>query len=106
MMTSLAVAVSRDQAEVAELLLDRGADIDRPSPAMATALHHGPHNGSLKTVEVLLNRGANVHFENRWGVIPIGALYSFSNMGGVKEKMVALFVAHGASPEDEEKFGP
>ena len=102
-MTPLGVASNRDQVEVAELLLDRGADVNfhAPNLPMATALHEAVNRGSLETLALLLARGADVHLKNEFGHTPAYSFYSFSDYGGNRQRMVDLLVAHGSDPEED-----
>jgi ankyrin repeat protein len=57
--TALHQAVFEDHAEVAELLLDQGIDIDAVDDQGATALMWAANMGSIDSVRLLLGRGAD-----------------------------------------------
>jgi len=58
--------------DIAELLLDHGADVNANEENLWTPLHLASLHGHLETVEVLLNRGADVHARNINGRTPSG----------------------------------
>jgi L-ascorbate metabolism protein UlaG (beta-lactamase superfamily) len=59
--TPLGLAVQNSLAEVAELLLKNGADINRPSgPFGWTVLHYAAVRGDKSMVELLLDKGADL----------------------------------------------
>ena len=70
--TPLDLAIFRDVSDVAELLLNRGANLavewSPHSPFMPkTPLGAAVHLGSVEMVELLLNRGANLEGRDDWG---------------------------------------
>ncbi|NKB72115.1 MAG: hypothetical protein GKR89_33980 [Candidatus Latescibacteria bacterium] len=68
----LYAAARADQVAAVELLLDRGADIDRRVGRGAyTALHIAVERKAVNAIEVLLARGANVHIKTRWKNTPL-----------------------------------
>ncbi|XP_053155528.1 cyclin-dependent kinase 4 inhibitor B-like isoform X3 [Hemicordylus capensis] len=57
---------------VAELLLQRGADPNRPDPATGTLpAHDAAREGFLDTLQVLHEGGARFDLRDRWGWLPI-----------------------------------
>ena len=87
--TPLQMACILAAADMVELLLINGADIDSRNDILQTALHWAVHSGetgydlycdpphnkqgldSIKTVELLLRSGANVELEDLYGRTPI-----------------------------------
>jgi FOG: Ankyrin repeat len=60
--TALMVAAEKGYAQIASLLLDKGADVNyRRKKFGATALMLAAGHGRAEIVEVLLSRGANVN---------------------------------------------
>jgi len=60
--TALHVAVERDSGEMASLLIELGADVDREQiPDGQTALHLASRHGSISMIRVLLAAGADVN---------------------------------------------
>lgn len=69
--TPLLVAIERNDAEALNILLDKGAQVnrtnrDRFSPLMAAAEH-----GQTEVVRKLLSRGAEVNVHDRRGLTPL-----------------------------------
>jgi len=58
-MTPLHQAVLGGQTEVAETLLNRGADISAMDAQARTALHHAANAGDAEAVSLLLARGSD-----------------------------------------------
>ena len=77
-MTPLQVAARCGNKDVAEYLLDAGAEIDYQDDLGYTALHHAASSGSLALAKFLLERGANKDAINRdgWAVIHVAAEYN------------------------------
>uniref|UniRef100_K3WTG7 Uncharacterized protein n=1 Tax=Globisporangium ultimum (strain ATCC 200006 / CBS 805.95 / DAOM BR144) TaxID=431595 RepID=K3WTG7_GLOUD len=57
---SLCIAAKSEDPDVAEVLLNHNADVDHLSLQDATPIYRAVTYGNLKTVELLLKRGANV----------------------------------------------
>jgi ankyrin repeat protein len=60
------VACARGNAQVVEVLLDAGADVNTALPEGETCLMSAANTGSLRTVKALLVRGANVNAAEAW----------------------------------------
>uniref|UniRef100_A0A0G4HF05 Uncharacterized protein n=1 Tax=Chromera velia CCMP2878 TaxID=1169474 RepID=A0A0G4HF05_9ALVE len=56
-----------DRKEMAELLLDHGADVNMADEGGKTILHHAALRGAKGVVEVALSRGADVHLRDAEG---------------------------------------
>jgi ankyrin repeat protein len=56
---------------IAQLLLERGADVNAPDRRQNTALHSASHLGSLEIAQVLLDHGATVIPENDEAQTPL-----------------------------------
>ncbi|NKB67485.1 MAG: hypothetical protein GKR89_10520 [Candidatus Latescibacteria bacterium] len=102
--TPLMVAAGQDRVEVLDLLLDRGASIDRRSPGgshrpdgggLNTALHYAVKAMAMQAIERLLERGADAHVQNWWGGTPLRANYPFNRQ---RLKIRDLLVSFGADP--------
>ena len=60
-----------DVIPVAQLLLERGADVNMPDDIDRTPLHLASDAGEVDMVRVLLNAGANASAMNAWGQTPL-----------------------------------
>lgn len=77
--TLLEHAASRGQPETIKVLLDLGAEVDRPNRRGETALMHAAFKGSLPAVKVLLEAGADPKARNLKRKTALdGALYTKS----------------------------
>ena len=59
---------SKDGIRVAQLLLERGVDVNTPRQDHCTPLHVASHFGKLEIVRLLLDHGAEVNAENSIGM--------------------------------------
>src|SRR5205814_487279 len=89
----LALAATAGRDDMAALLLERGADVNRRSSEGATALHAAAGQGHAATVRLLLNAGAEARAANDRGVTPLHV----AAMRGHREAAAALLEA-GADP--------
>ena len=97
----LVVAAMNNRPEVATLLLDRGAEIDRQVGwYQTTALHHAVNSESTATVRLLLDRGADVTIRSRNHHLPTALVKNWP--ATVSRRQIRdLLVAHGARPEEQ-----
>ena len=92
--TALIAAASKDQIEIAQLLLDRGAKPDLSDPAGWTALIHATYFGARpELLSLLVQKGADVNHQNDRGAT---ALYLAAASG--REDTVRRLLALGANP--------
>ena len=97
----LIVAAMNNRAEVARLLLDRGAGIDRQVGwYQTTALHHAVSSESTETVRLLLERGADVTIRSRDHHLPTALVKNWPPTVSRRE-IRDLLIAHGANPEQQ-----
>ena len=97
----LIVAAMKDRTEVAALLLDRGAGIERKAGwYQNTALHHAVSHESTETVRLLLERGADVNVRSRDHHLPTALVKNWPPTLSRRE-IRDLLIAHGANPEQE-----
>ncbi|MCY3736662.1 MAG: ankyrin repeat domain-containing protein [Gemmatimonadaceae bacterium] len=96
----LIVAAMKDRTEVAALLLDRGAGIDRKVGwYQTTALHHAVDSESTETVRLLLERGADVTIRSRDHHLPTALVKNWPPTVS-RRKISDLLIAHGANPKE------
>lgn len=77
-----------------KFLLDSGAPVDLGDIVGLTALHHAAQNAAGPTVtlaRLLLESGANVNFQNRYGEVPIQSAFQLGDV-----HMVELLMEFGA----------
>ncbi len=97
----LVVAAMKNRTDVARLLLDRGAGIDRQVGwYQTTALHHAVSSESTETVRLLLDRGADVTIRSRNHHLPTALVKNWPPTVSRRE-IRDLLVAHGANPEQQ-----
>ncbi|KAG8215377.1 ankyrin repeat-containing domain protein [Butyriboletus roseoflavus] len=79
--------------DILSYLIDAGAPPDIPDISGHTALHHActPPVGHAETTKLLLEKGANVNAQNRYGEVPI-----FFPFQGGDVTLVDLLMEHGA----------
>ena len=97
---ALHCACDNGHRDIAELLLDHGADIDERSSDNSTPLMVACHHGKSSTVKLLLGRGANVNDVDRTGET---ALHKASKMA--RPECVEDLLSHGADTTITDKRG-
>mgnify|MGYP001551172866 CR=1 FL=1 len=100
LVSPIALAAAMGFTEIAEKLLDAGADINLKITSGYTPLHHAAAFGNVDTVELLIKRGANINMDNDAGDSPI-LLAAKENQMEVME----VLAAYGADLEDRNKDG-
>jgi ankyrin repeat protein len=71
-LSPLHLAVFHRHKEVAEFLLNHGADVNARTKARATALHFAAQTGNQAMVELLLAHKANINAVDSNGLTPLG----------------------------------
>ncbi len=87
-------ACQRGLADIAEGLIQAGADIDRTDAYGNDALWAACYSGDLKTIAVLMDAGANLNRRNSVGATSL--VYAAS---AGKTEVVAFLLEAGADPE-------
>jgi ankyrin repeat protein len=102
--TALHGAAGQDEPELAELLIDRGADVSAKNDMDMTPLHIAQY---ASVVEVLVRRGANVNARAQNGWTPLHVQAQEGEDTGAVEVMEALLQA-GADPNvtDDKGYTP
>ncbi|KAI0289215.1 ankyrin repeat-containing domain protein [Russula brevipes] len=81
-------------AELAQFLLDHGADINAQDANHSTPLHEAAEDGRLEVVRVLLKHGADVHIRGRGDRTPFQVAKSRG-----RTQIAHLLLEHGAEDE-------
>ena len=93
--TALMVACDHKDHDLVELLVNKGADVNKRNQEGATALlfacQQGDSSSTAAVVELLLARGANPQFKTTGGLTPL----RHAEKNGHK-KVVKLLKAHGS----------
>ena len=85
---------------VAQLLLERGADVNALDNAKETALHLASNSGRIKTLQVLLNAGANARAKNAQDQSPFDVI---SGSRGDARRIARLLLEHGADVDAQDE---
>jgi ankyrin repeat protein len=97
----LSYAVSEDDTEIAELLIERGADVNFKHPlGGGTPLTDAAMRGNAALVAVLLEKGADVNVKDMLNYTP---LIWASSLG--HDDVVKLLLDHGAPPDATDEHG-
>lgn len=67
----LGMAISRGRMELAEYLIDKGADINRQDSIGRTFLHKAAEDGNLAAVKFLVEKGARLDVLDKWNDTPL-----------------------------------
>jgi len=87
--TPLAMAVLRRHFELAEVLLEKGANINDQDAEGNTALHVAASRYDNVTTKFLLDHGANVNLKNKHGKTPLGQLSERERVAEAAKLLVA-----------------
>ena len=94
---------------VAQLLLERGADMNARDDDFETPLHLASYHLRLKLVRLLLDHGANVNAENNWGRTPLHRVLEdehYSDEGGFGVVQLLVEMGADANARDKEHQSP
>src|SRR5206468_2482310 len=100
--TALMEAAKEDHYEVCKLLLAAGADVNAEEPTGATALMYAlnPFRTNLKTVQLLLSKGARVTINKGRGYQPVMRAAETGD-----PEILNLLLAVGADPKVKSEDG-
>jgi len=86
-------AALKNDTKMIELLLELGADINRPNLSGFTPLHHAAEAGSVESIKLLLAKGADPKIKNKRGMTPAQVAAALGKSHAAE--------ALGASPQAE-----
>ncbi|XP_013391608.1 tankyrase-1 isoform X2 [Lingula anatina] len=98
--TPLHLAAGYNNVEVAEFLLEHGADVNAQDKGGLIPLHNASSYGHVDIAALLIKFSANVNAVDRWGFTP---LHEASQKG--RTQLCALLLAHGADPTMKNQEG-
>lgn len=98
--TPLCLAAYRGRDEMAEWLIQAGADVDAADSLGRTPLYWSAAQNKRKTAEQLLARGAEVDARDEWGRTPLQVAVA----NGHRET-AALLIARGADVNAQDRDG-
>ena len=87
---------------VAQLLLERGADVNAPDNAKETPLHLASKSRRIKTLQVLLNAGANARAKNAQDQSPFDVISPYGSRGDAR-RIARLLLEHGADADAQDE---
>ncbi|WP_341807962.1 ankyrin repeat domain-containing protein [Wolbachia endosymbiont (group E) of Neria commutata] len=67
----LSMAIARKYTELAEYLIEKGADVDQQDGIGRTLLHKAAENGNLDIVKFLVEKGAKLDVLDKWNDTPL-----------------------------------
>ncbi len=94
--SALHLAVREGYADIAKLLLDRGAEVDVLDPFDVTPLHNAAWNGNIDLFKLLLDAGADINASTYDGNTPL-SLAQNNNQPKVAELIQAKIQAPSAT---------
>lgn len=101
--TALMVAVIKKNIEIAKLLIQHGADLNKQDDiAELSALHFAVQSNSYELTKLLLENQAEVEIEDVNGNTPLSDAVFYSRGEG---KIIKLLLAHGGDRNKENKHG-
>lgn len=74
-----------DHIDIANRLIDHGADIDKENEFGNTALNRAAFNGRINMIRTLFNRGANIDYKNIYGTTALIVASRKNQVDAVRE---------------------
>jgi peptide-methionine (S)-S-oxide reductase len=94
---AVVLAALNGKAAAVTWMVDRGALVNEPSAdlyAHGTPLHHAVCSGSLETVKVLTNAGADIHrADSAWNATPLGWAEYYEQISNPQAKAAYAAIA-------------
>ncbi|KAJ8025370.1 Tankyrase-1 [Holothuria leucospilota] len=98
--TPLHLAAGYNNVDVAQFLLDQGADVNARDKGGLIPLHNASSYGHLDIAALLINKNTCVNAVDRWNFTP---LHEAAQKG--RTQLCALLLAHGADPTMKNQEG-
>nr|CAB3493161.1 unnamed protein product [Digitaria exilis] len=93
-------AASTGNAQIIDILLERGADVELTTDAGRTALHYAASKGRLNIAEKLIEHGANVNKKDKFGCTPLHRAASTGNA-----ELCEFLIEEGAEVDAVDRTG-
>ncbi|KAF8709832.1 hypothetical protein HU200_029545 [Digitaria exilis] len=93
-------AASTGNAQIIDILLKRGADVELTTDAGRTALHYAASKGRLNIAEKLIEHGANVNKKDKFGCTPLHRAASTGNA-----ELCEFLIEEGAEVDAVDRTG-
>lgn len=101
-MSLLEIAALKRNYEVAQFLIEKGADVNYKSLGKVTALNLAIGSGDLRIVDLLLQKGANINSKDDGGITP---LHCAATAEGDKIQIFDRLLKAGADIDAKAAFG-
>jgi len=98
--TPLHWACIRAHWDVAEFLIEQGAELNVRGGDGGTPLNWAAHHDSVEIVETLLSKGAELNIQNQWGMTELHTAVWRGNV-----HVVACLLEHGSDPNIKTREG-
>lgn len=82
--TPLHIACGRAKVEIAELLLQNGANVNQVDVSGLAALHHDASIGDTEVIKLLLRHGADIPQKDRKNYFPFFYAWPYQNIEAMK----------------------
>lgn len=92
--TLLHAACYDGRADIAEFLIELGANVHACEVNGRTPLHHAANNGHLNVIEVLIRHGAGLQVKDSVGMTPL--MWGEISRSGQKQQVVDMLKSYGA----------
>ncbi|KAI6653202.1 glutaminase kidney isoform, mitochondrial isoform 1 precursor [Oopsacas minuta] len=98
--TPLHLAAGYNQIEVAEYLLEHGAEVNAEDKGGLIPLHNASSYGHLDIASLLIDKGGHVNAQDKWNFTP---LHEAAHKG--RTQLCSLLIAHGAQVMLRNQYG-
>jgi ankyrin repeat protein len=95
--TLLHAAAYDGRADIAELLIQLGANVNCREANGRTPLHDAANNGHLAVIDLLIKNGADIEAKDNGGMTPL--MWGKISRSGRKDQVVEMLLQHGVKNE-------